>query len=355
MTGDALRVGLLGFGLAGGYFHAPLIAATAGLRLAIVVTANPERRQRAEREHAGVSVVDSADDLWKRADELDLVVIATPNASHASLAHAAIERGLAVVVDKPLATSADAARSLVEAARARGTMLTVFQNRRWDGDFLTVRRLLADGALGRVHRFESRFERWRPSAKPGWRESGTPEDAGGILFDLGSHLIDQAIVLFGPVSAVYAEVDRRRPDVRVDDDVFVSLEHESGVHSHLWMSALTAQLGPRFRMLGDRAGYVKEGLDGQEAVLRAGGSATDAGFGIDPPGHWGRLGTPDQSVAVPTERGAWTAFYAGVVGALRKSGGVPVEPSDSVAVLDIIERARRAGQTPRAAASLGDD
>ena len=341
MSEDALRVGLIGFGLAGASFHAPLIAATPGLRIGAIVTSDAGRRSQAGRAHPDAELLDSAADLWDRADALDLVVIATPNASHAPLAEAALSRNLPTVVDKPLATSAAEARALLDAARQRGTLLTVFQNRRWDGDFLTLGRLIAEGALGRVHRFESRFERWRPEPKPGWRESGTPEDAGGILFDLGSHLIDQALVLFGPVAHVCAEVDRRRPGVRVEDDVFVALEHVSGVYSHLWMSALAALPGPRLRVLGDRGGYVKQGLDVQEAVLRAGGSPTDAGYGVEPTEQWGRLGTPESSRPVPTERGDWTAFYAGVVAAMREGAPVPVQPEDALAVLDIIERCRR--------------
>lgn len=341
MSEDALRVGLIGFGLAGASFHAPLIAATPGLRIGAIVTSDPGRRSQAGRAHPDAEILDSAADLWDRADALDLVVIATPNASHAPLAQAALSRNLATVVDKPLATSAAEARALLDAAQQRGTLLTVFQNRRWDGDFLTLGRLIAKGALGRVHRFESRFERWRPEPKPGWRESGTPADAGGILFDLGSHLIDQALVLFGPVAHVYAEVDRRRPGVQVEDDVFVALEHVSGVYSHLWMGALTAAPGPRLRVLGDRAGYVKQELDVQEAVLRTGGSPVDAGYGVEPTEQWGRLGTPESSRPVPTERGDWTAFYAGVVAAMRAGAPVPVEPEDAIAVLEVIERCRR--------------
>src|SRR3954469_15978138 len=216
-----LRVGLLGYGLAGRVFHAPLIAACPDLVLAAVVTRDPERRAALRAVHPGAEALDAPEQLWERAASLDLVVVATPNRSHAALARAALHAGLAVVVDKPLATSAAEARALIDEARARGRRLTVFQNRRWDGDYLTVRKLIADGALGAVHRFESRFERWNPVPRPGWRESGDPADAGGLLFDLGAHLIDQALQLFGPARTVYAELDRRRPGVVADDDAFV--------------------------------------------------------------------------------------------------------------------------------------
>jgi predicted dehydrogenase len=334
-----LRVGLLGYGLAGAAFHAPLIAATRGLRLAAVVTASAERREQARREHPGAALLGHADELWARAGELDLVVVATPNRTHVPLARAALEAGLAVVVDKPLAARAAEGQALVDEARRRGLLFTVFQNRRWDGDFLTVRRLIAEGALGRVLRFESRFERWRPALRDAWRERGAPEEAGGLLFDLGSHLVDQALVLFGPVASVYAEVDRRRPGTAVDDDTFVALTHASGVRSHLWMSVLAAQRGPRLRALGDAAAYTKHGLDGQEEALRGGARADAPGWGEEPPGRWGQLGTGGALRPVPTEPGAYPRFYAGVVGALRDGAPPPVDPMDSVAALEIIERA----------------
>jgi scyllo-inositol 2-dehydrogenase (NADP+) len=336
-----LGVALLGYGLAGAVFHAPLIASVPGLRLAVVVTSNPERAARATREHPGVVVLDAAERVWERAGELDLVVVATPNRTHAPLALAAMDAGLPVVVDKPMAVDAAEGQALVDRARARGLLLTVFQNRRWDGDLLTVRRLLDEGALGRVWRFESRFERWRPAPKTGWRETGGPEDAGGMLNDLGSHVVDQALHLFGPASLVYGELDRRRPGMRVDDDVFVALTHTSGVRSHLWMSSVAAQLGPRLRVLGDRAAYVKHGLDGQEEALRAGRRPGGPGWGEEPPDRWGLLGTEEQARPVPTEPGAYQRFYEGLVTALRDQAPPPVEPADAVAALRVLDAARR--------------
>ena len=307
--GEDIRVGMIGYGLAGSAFHAPLIATTPGMSLAAVVTSNPERARQAVEAHPGVEVVDSAERLWERAAQLDLVVVASPNRTHVPLGMAALEAGLAVVVDKPLAATSADARRLVEAARSRGLLLSVFQNRRWDGDFLTLRRLLAEGALGTVHRFESRFERWRPDPKPGWREHADPAEAGGVLFDLGSHLIDQALMLFGPVTRVYAEIDRRRPGVEVDDDAFVALTHASGVRSHLWTSLVAAEENGRMRVLGSRAAYVKQGLDVQEAALR-GGARPEAGWGKEPPERWGRLGAGDAWHPVPTERGDCKANVA---------------------------------------------
>lgn len=339
MSQDSIRVGLIGYGLAGASFHAPLIAAVPQLRLTAIVTSNPERQREARVAFPAAAILDTTAQLWDRAAELDVVVIASTNRTHVPLAMAALEAGLHVVVDKPLATSDSEGRQLVEEARRRSRVLSVFQNRRWDGDFLTLRRLLGEDALGTPLRFESRFERWRPARTTSWRELAAPEEAGGLLYDLGSHLIDQALQLFGPATQVYAELDVRRPDAEVDDDVFVALTHDSGVRSHLFMSAVTAQLGPRFRVLGSRAGYVKFGLDVQEAALRRDRRVDPAGWGEEPETSWGLLGVADETHRVRTEPGQYHRFYEGVAAAVR-GGTVPVDPLDAVAALEIIEAAR---------------
>jgi predicted dehydrogenase len=342
MDQEAVRVGLIGYGLAGAVFHAPLIASTPALRLASVVTSNPDRQPQARREHPGVAVLGHVSKLWEAADEHDLVVVATSNATHLLLGLAAVQAGLAVVVDKPLALTAAEGRRLVTAARERGVLLTVFHNRRWDGDLRTLRRLLDADALGSVHRFESRFERWRPALRPGaWRELERPEAGGGLLLDLGSHLVDQALLLFGQPRSVYAEVDRRRAGVQGDDDVFIALEHPGGVRSHLWASSLAAQVGPRLRVLGDRGAYVKHGLDVQEELLRAGRRPTEPGWGREPQERWGWLGVDGESRRVETEPGAYQLFYAGLAEALRSGGPPPVDPNDAVVGLGVLDAARQ--------------
>jgi predicted dehydrogenase len=341
------RIGLIGFGLAGQSFHAPFIATTTGLELAVIVTANRERQRLAANAYPRASVLESADDLWAKPGDLDAVVIASPNRTHAPLARDALSHGFHVVVDKPFATNAAEARALVAEARRRNRIITVFQNRRWDGDFLTVRRLLAEAALGQPLRFESRFERWRPIPRDNWRERGTPEEAGGLLFDLGSHLIDQALQLFGPVTSVYAELDRRRRGVAVDDDSFVALTHANAVRSHLFMSAVAAHPGPRFRVLGSRAAYEKQGMDPQEAKLRDGQSPDRPGFGDDPRENWGELGTEDKFTPVPTEPGAYRRFYEGLVDAFHGVAPAPVDPQDAVATLVVIEAAQRSDAEQR--------
>ncbi|MGW3951425.1 Gfo/Idh/MocA family protein [Streptomyces sp. NPDC004752] len=347
-TGTALRVGLIGYGLAGSVFHAPLIAATEGLTLDTVVTADPERQERARAEFPNVRLAARPDELFDRAGELDLIVIASPNRTHVPLATAALGAGLPVVVDKPLAGTAAEARELAALAEQRGLLLSVFQNRRWDNDFLTLRALLAEGALGDVRRFESRFERWRPQLKGGWRESGDPTEIGGLLYDLGSHVVDQALVLFGPATQVYAESDIRRPGAETDDDTFIALTHAGGVRSHLYVSATAAQLGPRFRVLGSRAGYVKYGLDPQEAALRE-GRRPGSGWGAEPESRWGRLGSGESPLTgggtpVPTLPGDYPAYYAAVADALTGAGANPVTATAAADALDVLEAARRSAR-----------
>ena len=337
-----LRTAIVGYGLAGRFFHAPLIAGTEGLVLATVVTSSPERRAQVSREHPGAHVLDSAGELWKVASDHDLVVIATPNRAHVSLAGEAIDHRLPVVVDKPLAMTSDEAAELIGRAERTSTLLTVFQNRRWDSDQLTLGRLLAEDRLGTVLRYESRFERWRPSASgESWRDTSPPELGGGQLLDLGSHLVDQALVLFGPVTHVYGEVEARR-GAAGDDDAFVALRHAQGAISHLRASAITAAPGPRLRVLGTKAAFVVRELDGQEDALRA-GARPDQGpeWGTEPEARWGQLVAGERSVRVPSERGDWPRFYALLVRALRDGGPPPVDPHDAVAALRVIEAARR--------------
>jgi predicted dehydrogenase len=348
-----LRVGLVGYGLAGSVFHAPLIAATDDLTLDTVVTANPERQAQARAEHPGVRVAAAPEELWARADELDLIVLASPNRTHVPLAEAALKAGLPVVVDKPIAGTAAEARALAALAEERGLLLSVFQNRRWDNDYLTLVHLIHAGELGTVQRFESRFERWRPQPKGGWRESGDPAEIGGLLYDLGSHLVDQALTLFGPVATVYAESDIRRPGAQVDDDTFIALTHTGGVRSHLWMSATAARLGPRFRVLGSTAGYVKYGLDPQEAALRD-GARPGPGWGTEPESAWGTVGAGDDTRPVPTLPGDYPAYYATIAAALRDGTPSPVTAAQAADALDVLEAARLSAREGRTVTINGD-
>jgi scyllo-inositol 2-dehydrogenase (NADP+) len=334
-----LRAGIAGYGLAGSVFHAPLIEAVGGLEVAAVMTRSPERASLARAAHAGVRVVESVQDLL---EDIDLLVVATPNSSHAELAELGIERGLHVVVDKPLAVTADRGRQIAEAGRDR---VTVFHNRRWDGDFLTIQRLLREGPLGRLTRFESRFERFRPEIKEGWREGGDPALGGGVLLDLGPHLVDQAVHLFGPPESVYGEVRTLRKNALVDDDAFIALRHRGGEISHLWMSAIAPLHGPRFRVSGMQAGFACDGLDPQEAQLRDGMRPHNPGFGRDGSGWLGADAAEGADAAqsgrrIELERGNYVAFYEGVRAWIQDGAPPPVDPRDAVRVLEILEEAR---------------
>jgi predicted dehydrogenase len=342
-----MRVAIIGYGLSGRFFHAPLIAATEGLEVARVVTANPSRAAEAVADHPGAQVVASVQDLWS-APPPEIVVVASPNDTHVVLALAAIERRIPVVVDKPLALTAPDAEPLVIRAREAGVLLTVFHNRRWDSDQLTLCRLIAEDALGSIVRYESRFERWRPELDPSkWRENVAPEEGGGVLLDLGSHLVDQALTLFGPGIDVYAEIASRR-GAAADDDAFIALRHDRGTISHLHASAVTPSVGPRLRVQGTTGGFLVSALDPQEAALR-GGTRPDAvpDWGVPPQWERGRLVAGEQSVPVPPEPGDWPRFYALLRDAVADGGPPPVDPRDAVETLRVLDAARLAARDRR--------
>ena len=255
----------------------------------------------------------------------------------------ALEAGRHVVVDKPIAMDVPEAETLLEAAERAGRILSVYQNRRGDGDFLTVRSLLAAGTLGEIDSFEARFERWGVVGDQ-WREAA--EEAGGPHRDLGAHLVDQSLVLFGGARRVFAQMDRRRAGSQVEDSTFVAIDHADGVRSRLWTSLIAARTGPRFRIRGLGGEYVKEDGDPQEDQLLAGLRPADPGFGEDPPERWGRIYASDGSVTpVPTDRGDYRWYYEGFRDAVRGTGERPVDPLDSVRGLRIMEAAEESART----------
>lgn len=344
-----LRVAVIGYGLAGVVFHAPLVAATPGMRVAAIVTSDPARQARARQDFPEANIYDTADALFAHASDLDLVVVAAPNRAHVPLGIAALEARLPVVIDKPVAPTSAEAERLVAAAERAGKFLVVFQNRRWDNDFLTVRRLIENDLLGRVTRFESRFERFAPTLKGGWRERPAPEEAGGLLFDLGAHLIDQAMQLFGSPTTVYAETAQQRPGAQVDDDAFVALRFAGGEIAHLWMSVVPRRFAPRMRVVGLRGVYEKYHLDPQEPALKDGAHPGDPGWGSEPREHWGRLTTEVGGLVVEsvveTLPGAYEQFYLAVRDAIRSGGPLPVTMTSVLAALRVIEAAHESART----------
>ena len=340
-----IRTAVVGYGLAGSVFHAPLLAANTSYSLDVIATSDAGRQAAASSRLPGAEVVRDGAAVLTRAAHLDLVVLATPPMTHYPLAKAALEAGLDVVVDKPFAVTSEQGQELIGLARQLGRVLTVFHNRRWDGDFLTLRKLLGAQALGRVTRFESRFERWSPVIAKAWKARATAADGGGVLFDLGSHLIDQALQLFGPATVLHSELKARRSDERAEDDVFLVLRHDAGVTSHLAMNMLCAQQGPRFRVLGSIGGFTKNGVDPQEPYLAAGGSPRDGDYGVEAPEWAGLLGRDGHLDRLPAERGGYPEFYRLLAEKIRDGGAesplpLPVDPEDAVEVLRIIERSR---------------
>lgn len=335
---NRLRTVLFGYGLGGRVFHAPLVEADPRYSLDVIVTSDPARAAAAQTAYPAAAVVPTAEAALDLAADLDLAVISTPPATHAPLGLAALESGLGAVVDKPFAHSPEAARELMAAAAAGGKVLSVFQNRRWDGDFLTLKGLLARGELGAVTRFESRMESFKPAVTKAWKRQAGADDGGGVLFDLGPHLIDQALQLFGPAEPAYAEVRSRREDDGPDDDAFVVLQHKTGVLSHLSMNSLAPQAGERFRVTGSKAAWVKRGTDPQEAQLDAGMRPGDPGYGAEDLAGWGLLGTDRSSTAVPTEAGRYQDFYAGLAAAILDGADLPVDPAQPLRGLEIIRQ-----------------
>jgi len=349
-NGAPIRTGIIGFGLAGRVFHAPFMATNPAFALTAIATSDAARTAQATAAHPGAEIM-STDALLKlaAAGDLDLVILASPPHTHREQAIAALEAGAAVVIDKPFVPSVADAEAIIAAADAAQRPLTVFQNRRFDGDFRTVTRLVESGALGTVHRFESTFERFGAPKRDQWQGQISAAQGGGILFDLGSHLIDQALTLFGPATLEVAELRAVREGLGSEDDAFISLRHDNGVRSHLTMSRVAAQSGPRFRVLGDESGYCVYGLDGQEPDLKAGRWPGTDGYGETPKAEWGLLGVDNGKqplTPVPTEAGGYPEFYGQVAASILDGAPVPVDALSALETVRIIEAAHALAAAP---------
>jgi predicted dehydrogenase len=348
MTPSPLRVGLVGYGYAGKTFHAPLIAGVPGLRLA-AVSSRDAARVHADWPDAEVLAAPRA--LLQRAD-LDLVVIASPNDSHFPLARAALAAGRHVVVDKPFTLTLAEARELCALAHARGRLLSVFHNRRWDSDFLTLRALVEAGTLGRIVHVESAFDRYRPVVRARWRESAAP--GGGLWFDLGPHLLDQALQLFGWPQAITLDQATLREGGLADDWFQARLQYP-GLRMVLRASMLAAAAAPRFEVHGTAGSWTKLGLDPQEDALKAGARPA-----WPPPPGWGLdrgaslITRPDRrhGEALVTDHwplmaGRQGAFYAALHDALRGVGANPVPPEQAAAVMALVDLGQRSAHEAR--------
>ena len=339
-----IDVGLIGFGLAGRAFHAQVIRATPGLRLAAIMQ---RHGNEAAEKYPDVRVVRSVEELLTIRD-IRLVVIATPNETHAPIARQCLEAGRDVVVDKPFATTLKEAAGLVELARKCERLITVYQNRRYDGDFQAIREIVSDGSLGRIVRFETNYDRFRPDLKPGaWRERVGP--GSGILFDLGPHLIDHALVLFGLPEAVTADVRLERPVAVVDDAFDVMLHYPAGMRAALRSTMLAVAPRPRFVLHGTRGSLFKQTFDPQEINLRRAYIPENGPWGVEPQEDWGVLTTMENDAvmkrSVPSSSCDYRDYYANVRDALLGRATMAVTPEYALGVMRVLEMAQESSRT----------
>lgn len=331
---NTLKVGVVGFGFATSTFHAPLIASVPGLELAAMSSSDPAKVRAAWPQ---VEVCESPEALFARPD-IELVVIPTPNETHYPLAVKALAAGKHVVVDKPFTLDAGEARDLIARAEAAGRVLSVFHNRRWDADFLTVRQVLAAGELGRLTHFESHFDRYRPEVRQRWRESGAP--GSGLWYDLGSHLLDQALQLFGAPQTISLDLARQRDGAAADDWFHAVLRYDA-LRVILHASALVPDLGPRFALHGTLGSFIKYGLDPQEDALKTGRrpGPESPDWGQDPLPGTLTLATPEGLVErdLDSVRGDYARYYAEVRDAIRLGAPNPVPAIDALRVMRLIE------------------
>ena len=336
-----LNVGLVGFGFAGKTFHAPVIRVVQGLRLTTIVQRHgggaPDTR------YAAVEFVRSVDELLSRA--VDLVVIATPNTSHHPIAKQCLQAGRHVVIDKPFTTTVPEADELVQLGAAQRRVLSIYQNRRYVGDFVTLRALLSQGALGRVTMYESHFDRFRPELRPSaWREQSLP--GSGVWFDLGAHLLDQALVLFGTPQAISADIRTERDGAAADDAFDVTL-HYPHMRALLRGSMLAAAPGPTFAVHGTKGSYIKYGLDPQEAALKAGRLPDEPDWDAEPSEMYGRLTGPEGTRTIPTIPSSFTHYYENVRDAILGKAQLVVTPEQARNVIRGLELAVASSQQRR--------
>lgn len=334
-----LEVGLVGFGFAGKVFHAPVIRVVEGLRLAAIV----QRHGQPDPKYPDVEFVNSLDDLLKR--KIDLVVVATPNTSHHPIAKQALLAGRHVVVDKPFAPTLAEAQDLVETAKRQKRIVTVYQDRRYTGDFATVQQVVGEGTLGHVALFESHFDRFRPEQKPNaWREEPLP--GSGVWFDIGPHLFDQALLLFGIPEAIGADIRIERDGGRIDDAFDVTLYYRHG-RAVLRASMLRPPVGPTWIVNGTKGSFVKSGMDPQEAALKDGRTPDEPDWDTDPPELYGKLITSNATQTVPTLRSSFARYYENVRDAMLGRAELAVSPEWSLGVMRGLELAVQSSQTRR--------
>ncbi|MGH9585679.1 MAG: Gfo/Idh/MocA family oxidoreductase [Acidobacteriaceae bacterium] len=330
-----IRVGVIGFGLAGRIFHAAVVAETPGLELACIVQ---RRGDEAAKAYPGVRIARSIEEMLEDRS-IHLVVVGTPSYAHFEHGMQCLRAGRNVMIDKPFALTSEEATGLIDEARKQGVLLTAYQNRRWDGNHLTLKEVLASGRLGRVVSYESHFDRFREQPRLDvWRESGGP--GGGALFDLGSHLIDQVTALFGNPRSLWADVRIDRENGAVDDAFDILMKFD-GITARLHATTVAAFPGPQHVVHGTKGSFVKWGLDPQEDALKAGAKFSDAGFGEEPESQWGTLYIPGHSAEkIKTAPGDYRGIYANVRDAILGKAKLEVTPEQAWRTTRLIELAR---------------
>jgi scyllo-inositol 2-dehydrogenase (NADP+) len=343
----AINVGLIGFGLAGRAFHAPVISGVPGLRLAAILQ---RHGSEAAEAYPGARIVRSLEEFLA-IPNIRLVVIATPNETHYPFARQCLAAGREVVVDKPFTTSLEEAVALVKFAKQSGRLLTVYQNRRCDGDFQAIRQLVAGGALGRIVRFETHYDRFRPQLRAtAWREQ--PAHGAGILFDLGPHLIDHALLLFGRPDAVTADIRIEREGALAADAFDILLHYPHNMRAALGSSMLAAVPRPRFLLFGTQGAFIKQTFDPQENNLRRGEIPKDTAWGAEPEENWGLLTLSDAAGTttqrrIPSATGDYRDYYANVRDTLLGRATPAVSLQQALDVMQILELARESSTQRR--------
>jgi len=350
---DQIVTGIIGFGASGRYFHAPFLHVHPGFRVKSIV----ERTKReAESIYPEVKSVSDADELFSDP-EIELIIITTPNDSHFELAYSALEAGKHVVVEKPFTTTSNEASELIRVGRASGKMLSVFQSRRFESDFLTIRKLLAEGRLGSVVEYESQFDRFRPNPNPKkWKEQNLL--GIGLVYDLGSHLVDQALCLFGLPLSVDARIRSFRESSQVDDYFFIRLEYDSHF-VYLRASSYVVKPGPRYIIHGKKGSFLKYGIDNQEEMLKQGYRPDAPGWGEEDPSQWGTLYTledgKESANKVPSEHGSYMLFYNNIFDVIRSQGELLVKPEEVYGVIRVIELAMESSRLAKAVTYKDND
>jgi scyllo-inositol 2-dehydrogenase (NADP+) len=341
---DEIAVGLIGYGLAGSVFHAPLVNAEARMRLASVVTS---RKDQIANDLPGVRVVETADELFADPD-IELLIVASPNTTHVPFARAALFAGKHVVIDKPFAPSLGEADALIALAEEKGRLLSVFHNRRWDDGFLTARHCIEQGFVGTVAHYEVHFDRFRPAIKQGWREQ--PLKGSGLLYDLGPHLLDQSLVLFGLPKAVTADVITQRPQAVMDDYFHLILDY-GRMRAILHAATLVCRPGPHVILHGDAGSYSKHGLDPQEAALKAGWRPGMPGWG-ETIKHGVLTRADGTETMIETLPGRYEAYYAAIAASIRDGAPPPVTGREARDVMLVLETALRSAVERRTVAVI---